>query len=205
MYTIFNGNCLDYLATLPDQSIDTIITDPPYGNNTKYNSYQDSRENLKTLVNAFMPEALRVAKRTLVTCGVANIHLYPEPTWILSWSTPAGTGSGKWGFCCWQPILAYGKDPYLQNRLGRRPDSVTLTKSSAKNGHPVPKPVEFMEWLVNRGSLEGMTVFDPFMGSGTTGVACLRKQREFIGIELDPVYFRIAELELAKEYEKIQE
>jgi site-specific DNA-methyltransferase (adenine-specific) len=49
-----------------------------------------------------------------------------------------------------------------------------------------------MRWLVNRGSLRGMTVLDPFMGSGTTGVACAKLERRFVGIELEPRYFDIA-------------
>lgn len=187
-----NDDCIDILSSMETDSIDTVVTDPPYGNNTEYNSYEDSRDNLKKLVNKFMPEVLRVSRRVLITCGVANIHLYPEPDWILSWNTPAGTGSSKWGFCCWQPILAYGKDPYLSNGLGRRPDSFTMTKRSEKNGHPCPKPIEVMRFIVVRGTLEGMTVLDPFMGSGTTGVACVQTGRNFIGIEIDEGYFNIA-------------
>jgi DNA modification methylase len=186
-------DCVSALKIMPDKSVDLIFADPPYGNNTDYGAYEDTKENLKVLVNDVMPEILRVGKRALITCGVANIHLYPEPTWILSWNTPAGVGSSKWGFCCWQPILAYGKDPYLQNRLGRRPDSLTLTKGSPKNGHPCPKPLEVMEWIVNRGSMEGETVLDPFMGSGTTGVAAIKLNRNFIGIELDNDYLTIAQ------------
>ena len=53
-----------------------------------------------------------------------------------------------------------------------------------------------MEWLVNRASLEGMTVLDPFMGSGTTGVACIKLQRHFIGCEINPKYFATAEKRL---------
>ena len=191
-------DCIDVLEQMDDKSVDLIFADPPYGNLTDYSSYEDTKDNLRDLVEDVMPHILRVGKRALITCGVANIHLYPEPTWILSWSTPAGTGSSKWGFCCWQPILAYGKDPYLQNKLGRRPDSLTLTVRSPKNGHPCPKPIEVMEWIVNRGSMPGETVLDPFMGSGTTGVACAKLGRDFVGIELDSDYFKIAQDRIMK-------
>ena len=50
-----------------------------------------------------------------------------------------------------------------------------------------------MKWLVERCSLDNWTIFDPFMGSGTTGVACVQTGRNFIGIEIDPDYFAIAE------------
>jgi len=61
------------------------------------------------------------------------------------------------------------------------------------NHHPTVKPVHLMAWLVRLISKEGDTVLDPFAGSGTTGVACVNLNRNFIGIELDPEYFKIAE------------
>lgn len=59
--------------------------------------------------------------------------------------------------------------------------------------HPTQKPVELMEYLVRTHTNEGDTILDPFMGSGTTGVACKNLGRDFIGIELDSDYFKIAE------------
>ena len=62
----------------------------------------------------------------------------------------------------------------------------------SKNYHPTVKPIALMEYLVKLVSREGATVLDPFMGSGTTGVACKNLNRDFIGIELDPEYYEIA-------------
>ena len=62
-----------------------------------------------------------------------------------------------------------------------------------KFGHITPKPIELMKNIINHSSNENMTVLDPFMGSGTTGVACVQTGRNFIGIEIDPGYFKIAE------------
>ncbi|MBM4136954.1 MAG: site-specific DNA-methyltransferase [Nitrospira sp.] len=61
------------------------------------------------------------------------------------------------------------------------------------NRHPTVKNLALMSWLIRLVSKEGDTVLDPFMGSGTTGVACKKLGRKFIGIELDPEYFKIAE------------
>ena len=63
----------------------------------------------------------------------------------------------------------------------------------AKNFHPTVKPIALMEYLVKLVSREGQVVLDPFMGSGTTGMACKRLGREFIGIEIDEEYFKIAQ------------
>lgn len=190
---LYCADCLDILPTMESKSIDVVIADPIYGNGTEYNGTDDSQEELERLISGSIDHLLRISDRVLITCGVGNIHLYPKPDWTLAWVTPAGSGSSKWGFCCWQPILAYGKDPYLQNGLGRRPDAIVWTEISKPNGHPCPKPEGFMKWLVERGSLTGETILDPFMGSGTTGVAALKLGRNFIGIEKDPSYFSIAE------------
>lgn len=62
-----------------------------------------------------------------------------------------------------------------------------------KNNHPTVKPIALMQYLIKLVSREGSTVLDPFMGSGTTGIACKKLNREFIGIEKDPEYFKIAQ------------
>ena len=184
----------DAVSLLPALVADVTITDPPYGNGTPYKSYIDTKENLQSLINSFLPICLANTKNTLITCGVANLWLYPKPKWTLCWTEPAGCGSGPWGFCCWQPILAYGKDPFLSARLGRRPD--LFQGKGAKAGckeHPCAKPPAFMNWLVIRGTAkEETTILDPFMGSGSTLVAAIETKRKGIGIEIDPDYFSIA-------------
>jgi site-specific DNA-methyltransferase (adenine-specific) len=67
------------------------------------------------------------------------------------------------------------------------------------NNHPTVKPVDLMRYLVTLVCREGGTVLDPFMGSGTTGIACIRTGRKFIGIERDARYFEIARQRLLRE------
>ena len=67
-----------------------------------------------------------------------------------------------------------------------------LYPPAKKYGHITPKPVEMLEHIIKTSSNEGMTVLDCFMGSGSTGVACLNTNRKFIGIELDEKYFEMA-------------
>ena len=90
-------------------------------------------------------------------------------------------------------------DQFMENKLGCF-DANILTKnivevsSLHKNiNHPTEKPLELMETLVKLVSLEGSTVLDPFMGSGSTGVACVNTGRAFIGIEQEQKYFEIAQ------------
>lgn len=187
--TLYLGDCLEILPTLP--KVDAVVTDPPYGIGIEYGEYVDSKENLSLLAPAFVRLCCEVASIVSITPGNLNQYLYPQPTWTLCWFNRAGTGSGPWGFSCWQPILCYGKDPYLKNGLGRRPDYIEWSEAAEKNGHPCPKPVGFMAQWVKRVSLEG-SVVDCFMGSGTTGVACAQLGRSFIGIERETKYFDIA-------------
>jgi len=188
------GDCLEVMKSIPDKSVDAVITDPPYGNNLEYATYQDTRESLERLVPAFMSECLRVSNKVIVTPGVANIYLYPKYTWILSWVNMAGVGSTSWGFSCWQPILVYGKDPFLATGKGRRADTfIQKLNQVADVNHPCPKPDNVMRWIIDRTVFENDTILDPFMGSGTTGVACVQTGRNFIGIEIDPTYYAIAE------------
>lgn len=188
--TIYHGDCREILKEL--KPVNLVLTDLPYGNNTDYLSYNDTPDNLKETISAVMPHILR-SERALITCGVANIYDYPKPDWILCWHIPAGSGSTKWGFNCWQPILAYGSDPYLQNGLGRRSDTITKNEIATKFGHPCSKPEDFWGLLLKRGSVkETDTVLDPFMGSGTTLVAAKQLNRKAIGIEIEEKYCEIA-------------
>lgn len=106
----------------------------------------------------------------------------------------AGGYRCSWGFGMWQPILCYGKDPYLAAGEGARPDVIRTNHfgQTEKFDHPCPKPLSVWMKFVARWSRAGETVVDPFMGSGTTGVACAKLGRRFIGIEIDEGYFDIA-------------
>ena len=194
--TLKQGDCLELMKELPDESVDAVITDPPYGINGKYDLYIDTEENLIKLITPFMKEALRVSKRVCIFTGVKDITLFPRSDWILAWINKAGSGVGRWGFTCWTPILVYGKDPFLERGQGSRPDILIQAGSQGiRKGfaHPFEKPLSTMQWVINRCSNKGDTILDPFMGSGTTGVACVQLNRNFIGYEISPEYFKIAE------------
>jgi len=194
---LFNGDCIPILKKIPDKSFDLILTDPPYGVGLEYDSLVDTQENIKKLINNFMPVFLRISKVTALSCGVINTFLYPPSDWILAWIMTGGGNSSSWGFSCWQPILVYGKDPYLSTGRGRRPDIIMDNVPADrfwKTKHPCPKPITFWRKLFQR--LSGgkqIKVLDPFMGIGTTGVICKEEGCDFTGIELSEKYFSVAE------------
>jgi DNA modification methylase len=189
----------DALALVLDRAQPALcLTDPPYGigdTTSRKNNYVgivDSPENLDKIIAGFLPLAIKACTLVVVTPGNANQRRYPEPTWTMAWFTPAGAGSGPWGFCCWQPILCFGKDPKLSSGLGRAPDAIVHSETSEKNGHPCPKPIRFWCWLMERTSQGDALVYDPFCGSGTTIMAGEMTGRRCCAIELAPEYVDVA-------------
>lgn len=186
--------CGDAREILPQLRGDVVLTDPPYGVGVDYDEYDDTPAGLLELVEWAAPAIRAAAPVALVTCGVANLWDWPQPTWTLTWVVPGGAGNGPWGFTCWQPVLAYGADPYLKNGKGRRPDSFTWTSVYGARGdragaHPVPKPLDPWRWLLLRASVKaGDVVIDPFCGSGTTLRAAVDTGRRAVGIELSESY-----------------
>lgn len=137
-----SANSTDVDRLLDGQRAELCLTDPPYGlggsatGKNKYVEHEDTLENLVALIADFLPLAQAHADRTVLTPGNLNHRLYPAPTWTMAWFVPAGTGCGPWGFCCWQPILCYGKDPKLAKGKGSHPDAIVHTEAAEKLGHP---------------------------------------------------------------------
>ena len=198
--TLYLGDCMEILPMLG--KVDAVITDPPYGvelggraNNNRaresYAGFDDTAENIVSCVVPAVQMALEKALRGLVTPGVRNIHAYPRSQHIGAIYYPAASGCNSWGFSCWQPMLYYGKDPHGGH--GSMHDSFSSVEPAEKNGHPCPKPIRQMIWMVNRMTRnKDDSILDPFMGSGTTGVAAIQLGRKFIGIEREERYFEIA-------------
>ena len=204
--TLYCGDCREWLAAAPSCfRVDAVVSDPPYGVNyegsvTKhgrngfgYASIDDTPENVEAIYVPAIRAAVSKARSAIITPGNANAFKYDEPRSIGAIYYPSGANSGPWGFVCSQPLFYYGKDPYLMNALGSRPNAFSTTEATDRAiNHPCPKPIKQVEWMVNRVSLPGETILDPFMGSGTTGVAAVKLGRRFIGIEIEPRYFDIA-------------
>jgi len=193
---LYLGDCLEILPTL--QKVDAVVTDPPYGVGLQYDSFEDSEDGAAQVAVSVVDWLIEKDIRAAITPGTRIAFRYPNPTEMGCMYFPAGAGFSRWGFTCFQPILFYGKDPDPPNR--KRPNSKSFTEQSEKNGHPCPKPINLMHWLVDRASRAKETVLDPFMGSGTTGVACAQLGRKFIGIEIERRYFDIACERIEKAY-----
>lgn len=192
------GDCREVLPGL--SGIDACVTDPPYGVGMDYTSTCDNPELVRDVVIPTIQSCREISSRVVLTPGVKNLFMYPRPDHTGAIYYPAGAGCNPWGFTCWQPILYYGKCPYLAAGKGSKPDSFSATDAAEKFAHPCPKPIGQMKRILLRATMDGETVLDPFMGSGTTGVACAKLGRKFIGIEIDPGYFDIACRRIEKAY-----
>jgi hypothetical protein len=184
----------DVARVMGGEKADLCLTDPPYGVGENYASHNDTKQNLALLIAGFLPLAREHARVVMLTPGNKNQRLYPAPDWTLCWFVEAGTGRGPWGFTCWQPIIAFGKDPYLAEGLGSRPDGLAKTEAADNSlGHPCPKPVGVWSWFVERGTVRtGTVIFDPFCGGGTTLIACEQLSRKCYAIEIEPKYVQVA-------------
>jgi DNA modification methylase len=203
---IYHGDCREVLPTLG--AVDLVLTDPPYGvdlgnhqasKETRpgwlakqaYSNYDDTAENLESIVIPALSDALALSERGIVFCAGHKIRLFPPPTEVGGVYLPAATGRNPWGFQSLAHCLFYGKAPDVH--LGSKATAIMSSASSRKIiGHPCPKPIEWMLWAVALGSRPGETVLDPFMGSGTTLVAAKQLGRKAIGIEIEERYCEIA-------------
>lgn len=202
--TLYLGDAREIVPAL--QGIDVVVTDPPYGVAGGWGSglrkasaraaksdYRDAFEDTPSYVREVcapvVAECVERFGRVALTCGIRNLSAYPAPAHIGSFQYPGSTVMSCWGPVLWQPILFYGRDPH-QGKL--RPDSrKNCNDIDRDTPHPCPKPLKQWQWLVDRASVAGETILDPFMGSGTTG-ACFPLDRGFVGVELDPRHFDTA-------------
>jgi DNA modification methylase len=205
------GDCLEVMKTLPDGAVDAVITDPPYitgGASTRRGTRAQSPigdwTNAARWYKDWLSECFRIANsnapvwmfgnwRTLPVLEIAVQSLARRITSVLVWDKQwIGVGSMNGLRCQYELVfLMGGPDFSIQDRaIG---DIWQEKWSSARpNGHTAEKPVSLVERMLSV-SMSEQNILDPFMGSGTTGVACVQTGRNFIGIEIDPNYFAIAE------------
>ena len=180
---LIQGDCLEVMAVLP--KVDACLTDPPYGLGkkmsggtwaTKASHYKDMHEWDIEANQAWMDAIISLNIPSIVFGG--NYFCVPPSRCWLSWCKP------------YFPTMADFEAAWTNLD---RPSKRYISSRAPDGGkqHPTQKPIALMEWCL--GFLpDAHTILDPFMGSGTTLVACQRLGRQGIGIELDADYFEIA-------------
>jgi len=210
--TIYHGDCR---AILPGLQADVMVTDPPYGMNLgkhggakdkraselrrqAYATYEDTPENYSESVVPAIIAGLAVVTRAAVFAPVPSAWQLPAPSALGAIYIQAPNGHSPWGFQNLAPILFYGTAPDLH--LGAHNTvAIGRGKADVACGHPCPKPLPWMLWLVQLAARPGELILDPFMGSGTTLRAAKDTGRRAIGIEIEERYCEIAAKRLQQE------
>lgn len=203
-YTLYLGDCLEYMKTMPDKSVDAVITDPPYGMYLATN-YRERKRTALAECNNFAPiigddisfDPTPFLEFERVVLFGANYYADKLPisgAWIV-WDKLDGLSSSR--------ALGFNDNSdceLIWTNMGnaariiraRWMGAIKDTEKDERRVHPTQKPVILMQKIIRGYTDEEDTIFDPFMGSGTTGVACMKLNRRFIGVEIDPGYFEIA-------------
>lgn len=186
---IWLGDCRDVLPMIG--RVDAVVTDPPYGIGAdKLKAHSSIRDNSAwgnfgwdSKPDSSIIVALGLYQEAAIWGGNYFADLLPPSSGWLAWRKPeAETGFSLADIeLCWT-----NKNFAARTRTIPRRDG---------NEHPTQKPVAVMAWTI--GFVDGNIILDPFMGSGTTGVACVNLGRKFIGIEREPKYFDIARKRIA--------
>lgn len=207
MVELIQGDCLELMKDIPDSSCDLIVTDPPYGINFQSHRRRIEYEKIKNDTNldwldGFFRECGRVLKKNTAIycfCSWHNIDVFKQAIEkhfklknIIVWvKNNHGSGDLKASYAPKYEFILYANKGRRTLCEKRYPDVLFANKTNNVY-HPTEKPVDLLEQFIKNSVEESGIVLDPFMGSGSTGVACVNAGRNFIGIELDKQYFDIA-------------
>ena len=216
MIDLYNGDCLEVMKNLPTSSVDLVVTDPPYdvhagkgggafGNRKAFSEIQFISNGFS---NEVLDELCRVMKKINCYFFCSQKQITPLLDYfvkdnkynynLLTWqkTNPVPACNNKYlsdtEYCLFfreKGVKVYGSSS-TKHTYYLQPMNV---KDKKLYSHPTIKPLNIIENLIINSSLRGGVVLDCFMGSGTTGVACKKLGRSFIGCEINEEYFKIAE------------
>ena len=239
MIDLIQGDCFDYMSKMEDNTVDLIVTDPPYwhkkspGKPYKHRNIYNTTSSYAnsdlfrvdgylltqisdfdgTLVNKLMDEFKRLQDKM-------NCYIFCNDVLLAYYGMWAEQNKKHFSVLIWEkPLSIINKNRFSQhveyivriydygtglNKVEKDMSLYSKVKRynqvRGKNKlHPTQKPVELIDELLKVSSSEEAIIFDPFMGSGTTGVSCKKLKRNFIGVELDTKFFETAEKRISKQ------
>ena len=231
-YKLYLGDCLDTMETLPEKTIDAIITDPPYCSGGRQ---QASARNVVTKVDGRQPDEWflgdnmgtdtyvrfmrQIARQCMRLCKL-GAHGYVFTDWrqytniVTAWES---LGWSLRGCIVWDKARGGAMGSFWRNNhewvcVFTKGNPTPLPNGSFYNTwsgtkkqggvHPTEKPIGLLEYIAS--AVDGI-ILDPFMGSGTTGVAAAKVGNSFVGIEQDKVYFDVADDRIKAAYGDFEE
>ena len=217
------GDCREFMKSMPDKSVDAVITDPPYG--IGYEGGAVNKVKREKLANdgdgkiyaEFVPlvfDVMRDGGSAYIFYATSCEHeVYPIVSEIfgdyqqLIWhktNATFGNPFARYKFD-YEPLIYCRKgSPSTWNGSSKERAVLRFPREAINSLHPTQKPLGLIKRLILNSTNPGDTIFDPFMGSGTTGVACMQTGRNFIGCEISPEYFAIAEKRIADAQKQVR-
>ena len=195
--TLYRANCFDLLPTLPN--VGAVVTDPPYGIGYKYRSYDDAPAPYEALMQKLVPQLNRLTRNGPCFVWQSAIradqwHKYfPAGFRIVAACKTYPPQPEKLRAMAWDPIIFWSGRSKIYQELPcdwLQTDLPPWQETQRNNPLPCPRPLAHARYLCQ--SVQATSILDPFLGSGTTGVAAVLAGKSFIGIEQDPVYFAFA-------------
>ena len=190
--TLYLGDCMEYMATLPDKAFELAIVDPPYGigankmqlGNGKRTLFRGSLDwdSIPPSVEYFN-ELKRVSSNQIIWGANHFGNMEPSPCWIF-WDKGTGSNDFADGELAWTSFETTVRK-YFQSWVGAN----AKERNEVDRQHPTQKPVKLYEWLLTNYAKPGDRILDTHLGSCSSVIACLNMGYEITGCELDPDYF----------------
>lgn len=214
--TIYNMDCLEGMKMIPDNSIDCVITDPPYGINFVSGRRKEKYSPIENDTNiSFLDDFFQMCYK----CLKDNTHIYVFCSWhnvdifkqtfekyfklknILVWEKNNISMGDLYGsYAPKHEFILFGHKGRRLRNGKRLPDIIKANKTGNKL-HPTQKPTDLLEVFIEQSTNKGQVVLDAFMGSGSTAIACLNTDRNFVGFEIDQDYYKVATDRIASAHE----
>jgi DNA modification methylase len=203
---IICGDCLELIKTIPDNKIDCIVTDPPYGLNK--NGIKNDKD--LSLFYTILPDCYRVLKDDSFFITFFSTKYLPDLFknnpfayfWQFVLYCPEGSVRSPIGFTKYMSCFVFKKgNPKLikwRTDIFKDTPGKMVEPDEGFINHPTPKPKHFIKEIMDMTTIENDLILDPFIGSGTTAVACKQLNRKFIGFEISHDYCSLAKARLTK-------
>jgi len=203
------GDCLEVMPTLETGGVDVTVTDPPYGKGiSRYGSFGIGQKSVAhnysisewddvPFTSAQFEEIKRVSLNQIIFGFNYLSNVLPPTKAVIVWDKKLKNDWDDTFSDCEIAWTSLSIPARVYRHLWAGACRASETGKGEGKQHPTQKPIVVIEWMIKKYTKPGDLVLDPFMGSGTTGVACVHTGRNFIGIEIDPGYFAIAEKRIA--------
>jgi modification methylase len=205
MNRIICGDCLEVMKDMPDKSIDMVFTSPPYNRkrNDKYAHYDDTVIDYYGLIKESIEESLRVSKGYVIFNIQKNYYnkadvfklfgnFADKIVEVIIWEKSNPMPASSLAITnAYEFFLILGDKPLKSNTTYTKNIITTNVNRKMPESHKAVMKQEVADWFIEKFTREGETILDPFAGTGTTGVAARKLNRNYILIEKEPEYVEI--------------